>query len=302
MITASIFNSANDNIPKDFDLFQWLEWTINPPKEYEQKVMNYRQTYLRKDKVKIPCITPSAAFHTIRDLNNIKYHNPIICFDIDRFSKKKTTPQNPCINFDLAKEFFAKHPSCLYAGFSCSGNDDGLYVIMLLSESDKLDDHFEYFQKSLAIKGINIDPSCKDYTRCRFFSVDKEAYFNPNAKPFKLPSKEPKREVAAVVRSVERKSTGITVLDEVDKAWKIILECERLGIDITAGYQDWIKIGAGLYNSFNEDGRVMFHRISAINSNYSERETDKKFDSCKKMTKTKINSMFYIANSYGVRY
>lgn len=300
MITSSIFNSANDNIPKDFDLFKWLEWTINPPKEYEEKVLKYRETYLRKDKIKIPCITPSAAFHTERNLNNIKHHNNIICFDIDRFSKKKGSPQNPCINFDLAKEFFAKHTSCIYAGFSCSGNDDGLYVIMLLSEPDKLSEYFDYFQKVLALKGINIDENCKDYTRCRFFSVDKEAYFNPNAKPFKLP--EQKKVVAAVVsKPKEQKTTGITVIDDVDKVWRIILECERLGIDITADYMQWVKIGAGLYNSFNEDGRVMFHRISAINSSYDYKETDIKFNQCKKMRAT-IASFFGIASDYGVRY
>lgn len=300
MIQSSMFNNAEDIIPKDFDLFQWLEWTINPPKEYEEKVLKYRETYLRKDKIEIPCITPSAAFHTKRNLNNIKHHNPIICFDIDRFSKDKKTPQNPCINFDLAKELFSKHPSCIYAGFSCSGNDDGLYVIMSIAHSDKLLEYFEYFRESLALKGINIDPSCKDYTRCRFFSVDREAYFNPNAKPFTIVKKapEPKKEVAAVRVS---KQHGVKILDEYEKVYSIIKDCEAHMIDITANYMQWVKIGAGLYNSFGEDGRSMFHRISAMNSNYSTEETDRKFNQCKKMNAT-IASLFGIASDHGVRY
>lgn len=296
MITSSMFNNAEDIIPKDFDLFKWLKWTINPPKEYEEKVLKYRETYLRKDKIKIPCITPSAAFHTERNLNNIQHHNPIICFDVDRFSKSKKTPQNPCINFDYAKEFFSKHPSCIYAGFSCSGNDDGLYVIMLIHHKDKLLEYFEYFRESLALKGINIDPSCKDYTRCRFFSVDREAYFNPDAKPFKL--SEPKKEVVAEVR----RETGVQIIDDADKVWKVVLECERLNIDITSNYQDWIKIGAGLFNSFGEDGRNFFHRISAIYSGYDNKETDRKFDSCKRMNKITLGSFFRIANDYGIKY
>ena len=300
MIKCSMFNSADDTIPKEVDLLEWLYWTIKPPKHYEDKVLKYRETLLRKDKVKIPCITPSATFHTERNLNNIEHQNYIICFDVDRFAKSKKSVQNPCINFDLAKEFFSKHPSCIYAGFSCSGDDSGLYVIMLIAENDKLLEYFEHFQSSLARNGINIDPSCKDYTRCRFFSVDKEAYFNPNAKPFRLTKKEPepKKEVVAV----GRKETGVRIIDDADKVWKVVLECERLGIDITSNYDDWIKIGAGFYNSFGEDGRNFFHRISAIYPGYNEKETDKKFDSCRKMNKVTLGSFFRIANDYGVRY
>lgn len=298
MIKCSMFNSADDVVPKEVDLLEWLRWTIDPPKHYEQKVLKYRETFLRKDKIKIPCITPTATFHTERNLNNIKHHNPIICFDVDRFAKSKKSVQNPCINFDLAKEFFSKHPSCIYAGFSCSGEDSGLYVIMLIAENDKLIDYFEHFQSSLARNGINIDPSCKDYTRCRFFSIDKEAYFNPDAKPFRLKKEAPKKEVA--VRSV--KEIGIKIFDDAEKVRIIIEQCQRIGIDITSSYDDWIKIGAGLYNSFGEDGRSFFHKISSIYPGYNEKETDKKFDSCRRMNRITLSSFFSIANDYGVRY
>jgi len=297
-ITASYFNSANDTTPKDIDLLEWLSWTINPPKEYENAVLNYRKTLLRKDKIKIPCITPSAAFKNHRELEDIKHKNAIICFDIDRFAKSKKSPQNPCIDLVLVKEFVRQHPACLYAGFSCSGNDSGLYVIMRIGHSDRLIDYFEYFQKSFVRHGINIDPSCKDYTRCRFFSIDKEAYFNPDAKVFIL--KDDKEKPSTQLKS--NSNTGMKILDDLDKAWVIVKNCEANSIDITSDYSDWAKIAAALNNSFGEDGRVIFHRLSAIYTSYNYDECNKKYDQCKKMNKVTLSSLFYIASSYGVKY
>ncbi len=297
MITASYFNSANDTTPKDIDLLEWLSWTINPPKEYENAVLNYRKTLLRKDKVKIPCITPSTAFKTHRELEDIKHKNAVICFDIDRFAKSKKSPQNPCIDLVLVKEFVRQHPACLYAGFSCSGNDSGLYVIMRIGHSDRLIDYFEYFQKSFLRHGINIDPSCKDYTRCRFFSIDKEAYFNPDAKVFIL-----KDQIKEAPKQKEFRSSGVSILDNIDKVWSIVNDCEKHSIDITSNYSDWAKIAAALNNSFGEDGRTIFHRISAIYASYNYDECDRKYDQCKKMNKISLSSFFYIASFYGVKY
>lgn len=297
--TVSYFNNADDTTPKNYSLFEWLENTINPPEHLKRLVIGYRDTMLRKDKIKIPCITISATFHTKRNLDNIQEKNGLICIDIDRFAKKKTTPSNPCLDMTLAKELISSHPCCLYVGESCSGGGDGMYAIFKIAHSDRLEDYFEYFKKTLAIKGINIDGSCKDYSRCRFFSIDPEAYFYPDCKVFKLKEQQVCDEKPTTpIRTYQ----PTNIIDSIGRAHSVIQQAVNSGIDLTSSYDDWIKIGAALYNEFREEGRGLFHLVSSVNSEYKVSDCDKKYDQCSRMNKTNISSLYYIASSYGIRY
>ena len=69
----------------------WLKNTINPPKDLLKKVQHYRKTLDKRDKLVIPCITVSASFNDVRNLDNIKKETNLICLDIDRDS-------NPCLD------------------------------------------------------------------------------------------------------------------------------------------------------------------------------------------------------------
>lgn len=288
----SLFSDVGDTTPKDFYLEKWLFQTLNPIDETEDKVNSYRETFDKKIKETIPCVTISASFGNYRNLENIKKKNRLICIDIDRYTKSKRKKCNTCVDMQLAKELFMQHPSTLYTGFSCSG--DGIYAILRIYDAEKLDEYFEYFKEKFARIGLNIDESCKDYTRLRFFSVDKEAYFNPNAKYYKIP--EPKK---------TENRTGNGNSNHKDNQKKIEDLCdviERAAIDITSSYDDWMKIGAALYNEFGDYGISYFHRISKFHPDYSVKECEKKFNQCRRVTSVKINTLFYIASSYGVRY
>ena len=158
-----------------------------------------------------------------------------------------------------------QHPSCLYCGFSVSG--DGVYAVIRLSESDKLDVYFEHFKDKLAHVGINIDESCKDYTRLRFFSYDPDGYYNPGAKAYKIAPKK--------VLSIPKTNNN----DDESKVNQIVGLLETHNIDITCDYDDWIKIGSVLNNNFGENGRSYFHRISKLNSEYDSKKCDSKIRS-----------------------
>lgn len=56
-------------------------------------------------------------------------------------------------------------------------------------------------------------------------------------------------------------------------------EIERTGIDITADYDDWIKIGYAVSNEAGEAGREHFHKISSVNIDYDATETDTVYNS-----------------------
>lgn len=309
MIKVSYFSNVNDIIPKDYNLEEWLKMTINPPKNLEEEVNLYRETFNEKHKKKLPCITVSASFSKYRNSDNIKQKNKLICIDVDRYSKNKKRKSNNCVDMLLVKEMFKEHPSTLYVGFSCGG--DGVYAILMIDDENDLEGYFEHFLEKLANIGINIDISCKDYTRLRFFSVDKEAYYNPNAKYYKRKKVEP--EAAKVSQTAEEKpetttrpketrERAIERLSNWDKVKKILEIIEAQMIDITSGYDDWVKIGGALYNEFGEDGRDAFHRVSKFHPSYKHSDCDTKYDQCKRLNKIKFNSFFYIASSYGIRY
>lgn len=59
-----------------------------------------------------------------------------------------------------------------------------------------------------------------------------------------------------------------------------IEQLEQRGIDITADYGHWINIGFALAQLFGEDGRILFHRVSRMNTGYDYAEADRKYTNC----------------------
>lgn len=293
----SSFKNVKNNKPFDIYLEKWLNYTINPPKEWLRLYEKYQETLNENDKKNLPAVTISARFKGRRDEKHLLQKLPFICLDIDRYSKNNKKPSNDCIDMQLVKKFFMSHPSCYFCGYSCSG--DGIYAVMYIFDPDRLLDYFQYFKEKLSKRGLNIDESCKDYARLRFFSVDTEAYINPDAKPLKIPiTKKPMTKPKKI-----RKTSNYSGDVEQKKTEKIISIIERNSLDITSVYDDWIKIAGALNNQFGEaTGRQYFHQISQYHSDYDYEKCDKKFDHCRKMNKTSIASLYKIAGDYGVRY
>lgn len=93
----------------------------------------------------------------------------------------------------------------------------------------------------------------KDVTRVRFLSYDPEAYYNYNAEPVLLND----------------------LLISTDFS-----ERTRAAIDKTINSEnDWFRFGVSLAITKGEEGRELFHKISAVNSKkYSRGECDTKYD------------------------
>jgi len=276
-----MFNDAT----KDIDLFDWLELTRNPTKKLKKQVNAYRKSGDKSFKETLPAVTLSATFKAKRNLKKINKKTGLICLDIDR-------KENLCIDMNAVKELLSKHPSCIYCGFS-TGND-GIYAIMLLEKKNKLLEYFENFKKKLASVGVNIDESCKDFTRFRLFSYDKTAYINKKAIPYKL--------VTIKKNKIAKNTSKTPTKGSTDKIEALISVIKRNSIDITSNYADWVKIGAAINNEFGYSGENYFHEISKQHSEYSYKKCQKKYEQSSKMKSVSFGSLFYIADSYGVRY
>ena len=70
---------------------------------------------------------------------------------------------------------------------------------------------------------------------------------------------------------------GECTYDKVDRVIGLI---EESGVDITEGYDAWVKVGFALASEFKESGRDFFHRVSKVNAKYNHAETDKQYDKC----------------------
>lgn len=81
-----------------------------------------------------------------------------------------------------------------------------------------------------------------------------------------------------------------------------VLESRK--IDITTCYEDWLKIGFGLVNTFSNNGRSFFHRISQFYPNYDEQKCDDKFTALlatpQKGFKSSIKHFFDMCTSFGI--
>lgn len=89
-----------------------------------------------------------------------------------------------------------------------------------------------------------------------------------------------------------------------DTVMRIIAQLEKAEIDITSGYQDWVKIGHAIAHCFGEEGRDYFHRVSQFHKGYKMADTNKKYDNLQQQKSKRrpatIKSFFAIARDYGV--
>ena len=94
-------------------------------------------------------------------------------------------------------------------------------------------------------------------------------------------------------------STGTDARGDIEEVTQRI---ENAGIDITADYGDWVKLGFALSEELGEHGRPIYHRLSRFYPGYKYEECDKQYDHClrSKGSGVTIRSFFQLAKEHGV--
>ncbi|MGM9734467.1 MAG: DUF3987 domain-containing protein [Prevotella sp.] len=74
------------------------------------------------------------------------------------------------------------------------------------------------------------------------------------------------------------------------------------GIDITAGYQNWLNVGFALADGLGEGGRDIYQQVSALYPNYNQAQCDKQYDACLKSHGhgVTVKTFFHMAKEAGV--
>ena len=240
----------------------------------------------RQIKMSLPQATISGVFSPTRSAENLVRHSGLICIDIDRKENEHIE------NFDtLIEDVLSRIEEVAYAAHSVSGT--GYFVIIPLRYPQLHKAQFEQLVRVFANLGINIDRACGDVCRLRCQSYDERPYMNIDAKPFSGIYREPKKPRVWC-------QCGYAESDVEEKVARLCREIVMQHIDLTANYEDWVKIGASL-SSIGESGRQWFHLCSSQNSGYNSAECDRKFNNLLRSTRQiGIGTFFYYCRLYGI--
>ena len=157
---------------------------------------------------------------------------------------------------------------------------------------------------------IEVDKACRDVARACFVSYDKDAELSIyEAKPLDAtfldkwlvveakstpPAPTPTQQI--IVKQSVSSDDDTKKLEKVNALANQLVASK---IDITKGYDNWLKIGFSLCE-LGEDGREPFHQISSVNKQYDYDVTDEKYTSLLNDYdgSTTLGTLFFIAKPF----
>lgn len=275
-VTVSKFNSVlNTDSTINVNLLDYLH--DDSHKDEILTLRTLRGEALKESKKKLHGITPSGLFHR-RSESGLVEHSGLIQFDVDG-------KDNP-YSMESLKHVIKQAPNVAYLGFSASGN--GLWGIIPIQYPEHHKAHFRAIYQAFEKKGVIIDKAPSNVSSFRFSSFDSEPYFNHHAEVY-------------TYRIADDKPQKIG-RDNRTKVEELISKIQVNRIDITDGYENWLKIGFALAEEFGESGRAYFHRVSQWNEEYNSKGCDSQFNNCLRSNKKGISiaSFFHECKQYGV--
>jgi len=174
-IIVSKYNHYSGKHPIDCNLMEYLnDYSLEA---YVLKIRSKDSKAERDElKEKLPGITPSAVCNPSRSEKNVVRRTGLMSFDIDKVDSGQ---------METVRNIIIKIPYVAYCGLSASGR--GYWGLVPITNPAKHDQHFEALQryfKELGIDRPNFDTAVKDIARFRYYSVDRDAYFNHKSEVF----------------------------------------------------------------------------------------------------------------------
>ena len=282
----SVYNGVTDNTGTRMPLGTFLFC-----KEYKDDILRLRAVFDKETrnalKRSLPQATISGVFSPTRAKYNLSQHSGLICVDID-------AKDNPDIlDWETLKQDLSVLPQIAYCALSVSGK--GLFLVIPLRYPEKHLQQFPQLQIDFRKMGIMIDSACSDITRLRCLSYDEHPIINENATLYEgVYVEKPKHKSFPTCFIYEGENTSA----EVAVYCRKIQQC---GIDITASYDDWLKVGCALA-TLGESGRSLFHICSRQNAKYNAAKTDKMFTDLLRRNYQQVNigTFFWMCKQYGI--
>ncbi len=261
---VSLFKSVMDKTSVNLPMLDVLNQIKGESLKLKIEKLRYTRAKPEKELLKkqLPCITVSGIFKNGHAAKGLKEHSGLIQIDFDSVLNME----------DLKEKIYGDIYT--YACF-ISPSGTGLKAIVKIVPEFHLES-FEALAKYYTVKyGATMDAKCKDVGRLMYLSYDENLYINENAMVFDVI----KNNVEQVINQIETTQT-----------------------DITANYDNWLKIGFAFAGQFGEAGRAYFHRVSRLNVKYESNTCDKQYDNC--LTSSgegvTIKTFFHLAKEAGL--
>jgi hypothetical protein len=253
-----------------------------------QKIKDREERQIFKQ-VNFPAIATSGTFRNGHAQKQLIQHSGLVQMDFD----EKDFPTS--LFLDDIQELFRNDPYS-YAGFTSPSGTGYKVLVQIEPDPSKHLLHFLALHKYYKTKyGLICDQNCKDIGRLCFLSYDPFIHCNQDATVFCIPKDITSERVSKIAHPLTS-DLELQILG-------LVLQIEQEGVDITDNYQgEWLKIGFALSDALGEEGRIYFHRISALSKKYNPTQADKQYSACLKSRRAgiTINSLFYIAKRYGL--
>lgn len=281
---VSLYRSVKDNTGVEINLRSFLFST-----RHKDEVLKIRSIADHDErsrlKGRLPLCTISGLFRPTRSKVNLVQHSGLICLDIDEGDN------DHLFSIEQVRPILENRQEVAFVAHSVSGR--GYFAIVPIAYPQYHEAHFRALMKEYMRLGINLDKHCSDVTRLRGLTFEESPYINEQALPYRyLDFGEEHRQ------SPVRKSPSSQGSTE-----RMVASCVRQitdrHINMTQSYDEWILIGTSLA-SLGESGRSYFHEVSMQYDNYSQSQTDKKFDSLLKRSGSSIGTFFNICRQWGV--
>lgn len=223
----------------------------------------------------LQCVTISGVF-TEHNQDSLVEHSGFLSIDFD--------------NVDSASIEPLKHDKYTYAlAMSASGN--GYFAIVKINH-EKHSESFKWLQRYYFKEfGLVVDEKPSNVASYRYISYDPNLLINEKSTiaRFVVPAQKP----------LKRLPLAITGTDFEQYLKEI---CEK-GIDISKGdYEIYYRIGFGLADKYQEQGRSYFHTICSPYEKYNYKECDRQYNYCLKNPRkgSSIGSVYFYMKEAGI--
>lgn len=274
--------------PKPIKTITYRDWLIKENEVLKDKVNRVRAEQNKKLKLTLPCITGSGIISDGRADKNLKHHNGYIVLDID---EKENLHLKKEYFSQLKKKVFRKFSEICYAGHSVGGV--GYYLIIGIENPYRHKEYFEYLANWFRYsEDINIDKTCKNLSRLRYYSVDDNPYINENATILK----------ETVLNKIAAPTVVRRVTDSENNLTELVDKIEASGISIAPSYEEYLKLAIVFYNEQGEEGRDLFHSVCSLDPSYDAKDCDKQFNEVSKRNYTQCSkgTLVHLMKKYNV--
>ena len=239
----------------------------------------------RDAKKTLPAVAFCGEFVGGHAKDNLKRHNNLLVIDIDHLSREEMrTVYNKMASDKCILAFWVSPSGNGYKGLLRINYKDIPESISLdLCYKKAFADVSDYLMERY---GIQLDTNCSDFSRICYVCSDENLYVNEKAAPFDVdcsgitsqekkevsPSYPSRRENSLIFKPVN--IPGKNSQHDRNVISSILKYLTKRNLSITYSYDDWLRVGFAIANTFNYDIGVKYYIA------FSKLDTDK-FDEAK---------------------